>query len=164
MNALRSWWAALTAGILSILIALPGVGAPDPKGRIAETIKAEVASLVAGINAHDVDRATHFDADDIISMESGRLPSAGLAAEKKGLAQAFQFSPSWKLALIDESVEVADSGELAVYRSTYDEDSVTQGVPMTHRLNFIAEFKRQADGTYKAVWSVVCAMEKSHPR
>jgi len=36
---------------------------------IAETIKSDVALLVAGINAHDAAKATAFDAPNIISME-----------------------------------------------------------------------------------------------
>jgi hypothetical protein len=36
---------------------------------IAETIKADVAELVTGLNAHDVAKTTAYDAPNIISME-----------------------------------------------------------------------------------------------
>ena len=124
----------------------------------------QVADIVAGINAHDVDQATRFDADDIVSMESGRPTSNGIFEERKGLSQAFQYATTWRLSLIEETVDVANSGELAVYRSTYNEDSVENGVPMTHRVNFIAEFRRDYNGRFKVVWSVVSSIEKSHKK
>ena len=38
---------------------------------------------------------------------------------------------------------------LAVYRGTYNEDNGLDGVLMTHRTNFLAEFKRQSDGSWR---------------
>lgn len=148
----------------SIFATLQAFGSPETESRIAAMIRADVAQIVAGINAHDVDLATRFDADDIVSMESGRPPSQGIAAERAGLSQAFHYAPSWRLQLIDENVDVARSGEMAVYRSTYNEDSVENDVPMTHRVNFIAEFKRNAKGAFQVVWSVVSSIEKSHKK
>lgn len=160
----RRFVASAAAMALSLFVGFPAFATSKPKAGIAETIKTEVAQIVAGINAHDVGQATKFDADDIVSMESGRPASHGLAEEKAGLGQAFQYAPNWRLTLVEETVDVADSGELAVYRSTYNEDSVSDGVPMTHRVNFIAEFRRQANGQFKVAWSVVSSIEKSHKK
>jgi len=140
------------------------LGSSEPESRIADMIREDVAQIVSGINAHDVGLATRFDADDIVSMESGRPPSQGIAAEREGLSQAFHYAPSWRLQLIEENVDVARSGEMAIYRSTYNEDSVENGVPMTHRVNFIAEFKRNPKGAFQVVWSVVSSVEKSHKK
>ena len=54
---------------------------------IAQAIKADVAAIVAGINAHDVARATQFDASDIISMESGRPPLPIQIAARQNTSQ-----------------------------------------------------------------------------
>jgi len=148
----------------SIFTTLQAFASPEHRSNIADMIKADVAQIVSGVNAHDVDLATRFDADDIVSMESGRPPSQGIAAEKAGLSQAFQYAPTWRLQLIEENVDVARSGELAVYRSTYNEESVENGVPMTHRVNFIAEFKRNRKGAFQVVWSVVSSIEKAHKK
>lgn len=150
--------------VVCAFVAAQAAGATTLQSRVADTVRTEVAHIIAGINAHNVDQATRFDADDIVSMESGRPPSNGIADERKGLDRAFHYAPTWRLSLIEETVDVAQSGELAVYRSTYDEDSVDGGVPMTHRVNFIAEFKRHAKGQYKVIWSVVSAIEKSHKK
>src|SRR5579864_911395 len=114
---------------------------------IAETIKADVAQLVAGINAHDPVKATLYDAPNIISMECGSPSAIGVDADREGFKLGFSHDPYWKVSLIDETVDVASSGDLAVYRGTYNEDNSRAGVLMTHKTNFLAEFKRQGDGT-----------------
>src|ERR1700693_1541206 len=131
---------------------------------IAETIKTDVAQLVAGINAHDAVKATAYDAPNIISMECGSPSTIGVEADREGFKLGFAHDADWRVSLIDETVDVASSGDLAVYRGTYNEDSSSAGVPMTHRTNFIAEFKRQDDGPWSIVWYSVSNMERSHPK
>lgn len=152
------------AGLAALLLcASPSGASVQTNAGIARTIKADVAEMVAGINAHDVARATQFDASDIVSMESGRPPSAGLDSERQGLGMAMQHSPTWHLTMLDETVDVAHAGDMAIYRGAYNEDSTNDGVPMTHVVNFIAGFVKQHDGSWKIEWSVVCAQSRSHP-
>jgi ketosteroid isomerase-like protein len=66
--------------------------------------------------------------------------------------------------LIEESVDVARSGDMALYRGLYNQDSVNDGVPMTHKTRFIAEFRRQAAGGWKMPWYVVSPTERSHKK
>jgi hypothetical protein len=60
----------------ALLISSPASAAPS-KAEVAATIKADVAEIVAGINAHDVDRTTKFDAPDVIGLESLNTPIVG---------------------------------------------------------------------------------------
>ena len=122
---------------------------------IASQIKADVAEIVAGINTKDIDKATKFDAPDLVSMESMRAPSFGAKADHDGLSMAFKYAPSWHLNLIDETVDVAKSGDMAIYRSTYSEDSMRDGVPYTHKGNYLAGFRRDPDGMWRVHWSVI---------
>jgi len=122
---------------------------------VAAQIKADVAEIVSGINSKDIAKATKFDAPDLVSMESMREPSVGAKADHDGLSMAFKYAPSWHLTKVDETVDVAKSGDMAVYRGTYDEDSTRDGVPYTHRGNYIAGFRRDADGQWRVHWSVV---------
>jgi ketosteroid isomerase-like protein len=131
---------------------------------IAETIKTDVAQLVAGLNAHDAVKTTAFDAPNVISMECGSPSTIGVEADREGFRMGFAHDPLWKVSLIDETVDVASSGDLAVYRGIYNEDNGRAGVLMTHKTNFIAEFKRQNDGSWKVVWYSVSNMEQSHPK
>ena len=75
----------------------------------------------------------------------------------------FTRDPLWRVSLIDETVDVASSGDLAVYRGTYNEDNGLARL-ITHKTNFIAEFKRQSDGSWRIVWYSVSNMEQSHPK
>ena len=136
----------------------------NDQSAVAQTIKAAVAQVVAGINAHDPIKATAYDAPDIVSMECGSPSTVGIEADREGFRLGFARDAAWKVSLIDETVDVASSGDLAVYRGTYNEDSSREGVPMTHKTNFIAEFARQSDGSWKIVWYSVSNMERSHPK
>ena len=51
---------------------------------IAKTIKADVAQVVAGINAHDPVKTTAYDAPDIVSMECGSPSTVGVEADREG--------------------------------------------------------------------------------
>lgn len=152
----------VTVSVIYLLVAGRGMAAPVSRVEIAKTIEADVAQLIAGINEHDAAKATQFDAPDIVSMESGRPPSIGATADREGLERGFENTPSWHVGLIDETVDVAQSGDLAVYRSTYHQDSVDNGTPMTQRVNFVAGFEKQPDGSWRIAWSVVCAQERPH--
>ncbi|MGE5322129.1 MAG: YybH family protein [Actinomycetota bacterium] len=138
--------------------------APVDKAAIAQTIKGDVAQLVAGLNAHDAARTTAYDASDIISMECGSPPTVGIEADREGFKTGFAHDPFWKVSLINETVDVANSGDMAVYRGAYHEENGRGGVLMTHKTNFIAEFKLRSDRSWKMVWYSVIKMEPSHPK
>jgi ketosteroid isomerase-like protein len=144
--------------------ALSTAGVSVDTAVIAETIKKDVAQLVAGINAHDAVRATAYDAPNIISMECGSPSTIGVEADREGFKMGFAHDPLWRVSLIDETVDVASSGDLAVYRGTYNEDNGRAGVLLTHKTNFLAEFKRQGDGSWSVIWYSVSNMEQSHPK
>lgn len=133
-------------------------------GTIADTIKADVAQLVAGLNAHDPGRTTAFDADDIVAIECDSPPIVGIEADRAGFAEGFAGDPGWHVQLMNETVDVARSGDLAVYRGVYHEDHGAPGALLTHRTNFIAEFRRQHDRSWKIAWYSVIRMEPSHPK
>jgi ketosteroid isomerase-like protein len=119
---------------------------------VAKTVKSDVAQLVAGLNAHDAFKTTAYDDPDVVSMECGSPSTIGIEADRQGFKAGFAHDPLWRVSLIDEIVDVASSGDLAVYRGTYNEDNGRAGAVMTRKTTFIAEFKRQNDGSWKIVW------------
>ncbi len=154
-----------------ILLAFSAAGTASPQtavsldtAPIAKTIKSDVAQLVAGLNAYDVVKTTAFDAPNIISIECGSPSTVGVETDREGFKTGFAHAPFWRVSLIDDTVDVASSGDLAVYRGTYNEDNSRAGVLMTHKTNFLAEFKRQSDGSWKIAWYSVSNMEQSHPK
>ena len=166
MNNFTSWRASLFLFGLLLVAGTCSWRATASADRtlIAKTIKKEVAQLVAGLNAHDPVKTTAYDAQDVISMECGSPPTVGIDADREGFRAGFANDPLWRVSLIDETIDVASSGDLAVYRGTYHENNGHQGVLMTHKTNFIAEFKKQPDESWKIAWYSVSNMEKAHPK
>ncbi len=164
MNRSASWKSILILLLFAAATTLSAATATVDTGAVARTIKGDVAQLVAGLNAHDAFKTTAYDAPDIVSMECGSPSTIGLEADREGFKAGFAHDPLWKVSLIDETVDVASSGDLAVYRGTYNEDNSRAGVLLTHKTNFIAEFKRQDDGAWKIVWYSISNMEKAHPK
>jgi ketosteroid isomerase-like protein len=145
----------VAAIVLGVVPAQAPASPTQSPAAIAARIKADVAEMIHGINTKNIDEATRFDAADLVSMESGREPSVGAKADHDGLSMAFKYAPSWHLTMLDETVDVARSGDMAVYRGSYAEDSMRDGVPFTHKGNYLAGFKRDADGVWRVHWSVV---------
>jgi hypothetical protein len=81
-----------------------------------------------------------------VHRKCGSPSIIGVEADREGLRQGFAHNADWKVSLIDETADVASSGDLAIYRGTYNEHSSSAGVTMTHKTNFIAAFKGQGDG------------------
>ena len=149
--------AAATAvlGLLTACGARPAAEAADT-GKIADTVKADVAAMVTAFNTHDADKAVSFDAPDYIGMMHGMPnvvgPAADLALTKQQIAD-----PAAKLEVSDEDVSVAAAGDRAMFQSIYAytyTDPATKK-PKTEHGNWLAGFRKQADGSYKIKWSVV---------
>ena len=137
---------------------------PVDQSRTAEIIKQNVAQIVAGLNEHDVAKATMYDAPSIVAMQCGNPPVTGAEADRAGFKEMFAGDPVWKASLIDETVDVAISGDMAVYRGSYHESGSRAGVAVTHKTIFLAEFKRQSNGAWQMIWYSISNMEPSHPK
>ena len=157
MNLHATWRNGLLLVAVTIIQPEASAAATVDKAAIAKTIGANVAQIVAGLNAHDAVRTTAFDAPNIISMECGSPNMIGAKADRDGFSHGFAHDPSWRVGLIDETVDVAGSGDLAVYRGTYNEDNRIGGALMTHKTNFMAEFKHQNDGSWTMHWYIVAS-------
>ena len=165
MDLLRGWKRSLLLlAFVAGLASSAAAAARADTAAIAKTIKEDVAQLIAGLDAHDAVKTTAYDAPDVVSMECGRPSTLGVEADRKGFEMGFARNPLWKVRLINETVDVANSGDMAVYRGTYHEDSSRAGVLMTHEMNFLAEFKLQSDRSWKIAWYIVSSTEQSHPK
>ena len=149
---------ATAAAVLGLLVgcsAHPAAQTADT-GKIADAVKADVAALVTAFNAHDADKAVSFDAPDYVGMMHGLPnvvgPEGDLALTKQQLAD-----PAAKLEVSGEDVSVAAAGDRAMFQSTYAytfTDPTTKKLKTEHG-NWLAGFRKQADGSYKIKWSVV---------
>jgi ketosteroid isomerase-like protein len=131
---------------------------------IAAKVASEVAEMVAGINSKNADAATKYDAVDITVMQSLSPPAVGRVTDRSGYVEAFKQNQGWHITKIDETVDVSSAGDLAVYRGTYNEDAINDGVLMTHRVDYLAGFKRDPDGMWRMHWAVINPEEHSHKK
>ena len=131
---------------------------------IAAKVEAQVAEMIAGINTRNAEMATRYDAPDIVVMESFSPPAVGRDTDRSGYVESFKRNQGWHIAKIDEAVDVGKGGDLAVYRGNFDEDALEGGVLMTHRVSYLAGFKRDADGVWRMHWAVINPQEHPHKK
>ncbi|HEY5105201.1 MAG TPA: nuclear transport factor 2 family protein [Caulobacteraceae bacterium] len=126
-------------------------------GKISAAVKADADQAIADYNAHDADKTESHVAAGAVMMFHGQPNGAGGAAGVAGLKQVLAASPDVHVTLADETVDVAASGDMAVFRSSYVvtlTDPKTKK-PTTESGNYLIGYKPQPDGSWKQVWSVV---------
>ena len=131
--------------------------------KVAEAVKADMADLLVAFNAKDAAKAVGHDAPDYVGMMHGMANAVGPAGDLE--VTKMQLSdPAAKIAVSDEKVDVAASGDMAVYRSTYAytyTDPKTKA-PATEAGNWVVGYK-QVDGAWKMAWSVASDTSAAAP-
>ena len=134
------------------------------RGEIADNVRGVVTELVAAINAHDVEKAVSHDAPDMVGMFHGMPNVVGPEEDRKMTAQLFA-DPAAHLKVTNETVEVTDAGDLAIYRATY---AFTMTDPRTKKPvvepgNWVVALKPASGGTWQIVWNVVSSTGPAVP-
>lgn len=151
------------AGVASAALMVASLSACNPPkpatdtGKIVDAVRADVAQLVTDVNAHDANKFASHDAPDVVAIFHGAPNAIGPAADAAAFKQAVTTDPSFKVTLVNESVDVPSSGEMAVYRSTYIQNGTDPKTKQatTQKVNYLAGYKKQADGSWKIAWSVI---------
>ena len=126
-------------------------------GKIADAVKADEAQLVTDFNAHDATKTASHDATDVVAMAHGQANTVGAAADLAANQKAFAVDSAQHVTTANESVDVANSGDMAVYHSTYvftATDPKTKKT-VTENGNYLAGYKLQSDGSWKIAWSII---------
>lgn len=131
--------------------------------KIADAVKADAAQYVLDFNAHDAVRAAGHDAPDVLVMEGGSPNVSGATADLAGFKKGFASDPTSKIALIDEAVDLAASGDMAIYRAIFVHSWTRVNTPVTRKINFLAVYKPQVDGSWKIQSYVLSGMEPAQP-
>jgi uncharacterized protein (TIGR02246 family) len=152
------------------LLAMTGCSqapAPAPDNREADTRAlrdGEVAAFVKDWGSKHADKiAAHYTDDGNLI-----LPNTPVIVGKSGIQKAMQeaFSdPNWSLALQSAQVEVSRGGDLGYARGTYvlTATDPASKKPVTERGRFLAVFRKEADGSWKAVQDVTNAEAPAVP-
>jgi ketosteroid isomerase-like protein len=155
------------ASCLAILVVVGGSARAAPASNreaIDAAIKAQVRDIVNGINTHNADLATAHDAPNVVGIDNDQPNTAGAAADASGFKQAFASDPTWRVSLVEETVDVAEAGDMAVYRSIYNQDGTQAKVPVTQKVNFLSGWSRHENGTWAMDWYIVSEIEKPHKK
>ncbi|MGZ6037662.1 MAG: YybH family protein [Phenylobacterium sp.] len=124
--------------------------------KIADAVKADAEASVADLNAKNADKAVSHDAPNVVGMFHG-APNVNSPAEDLASTKQQVTDPAFKLAIANETVDVAQAGDMAVFRSTYVAtmtDPKTKKV-ITENGNWVVQYKPQSDGSWKMALSVV---------
>ena len=144
-----------TVGFL-ILTGCSPSPAPDSRDADARALReGEVAAFAKDWGGKDADRiAAHFTDDGNVMIPNSPMMTGKDAirkAMKDGLAD-----PNWSLALQPVQVEVSRGGDLGYTRGTYvltATDPASQKA-VTEKGRFVTIFRKQADGSWKAVQDI----------
>ncbi|MGD0184228.1 MAG: DUF4440 domain-containing protein [Roseiarcus sp.] len=143
----------------ALLVGIGGAAAqnaPVDTGKIAATIKADVAQLLADYNARDPVRTASHDAPNVVQMVHGGPNVVGQAADLASDRKQFAAHPKAQTTLSNDAVEVAASGEMAIYRATYNSTFTEKRTKRTwtETGNWVAGYRLQPDGSWKIEWAI----------
>jgi ketosteroid isomerase-like protein len=125
---------------------------PAQKTAIADQIRAMETGWAKDYANRDLARAVSHYAADSMLMPAGMDRMSGPKAIRGGL-EGMAKDPNFKLTFAAERVEVADSGDLAYSRGTYQLQMTDPATKQPHveSGNYITTYKKQADGSWKAI-------------
>lgn len=129
--------------------------APDI-AKARDAVLADAHEILAAMNAHDPDRVVSHDEPGIIGMMAGGPNFTGREQDRAAARQQVA-DPAMKLAVSEETVDMAASADLAVYRSTYiytSTDPKTKKLGVEHG-NWLLGYRKQPDGSWKVAWTVI---------
>jgi uncharacterized protein (TIGR02246 family) len=130
--------------------------APDNREADAHALRdGEVAAFVKDWGGKDTDRiAAHYTDDGNVMIPNSPMMT-GKDAIGKALKEAMA-DPNWSLALLPVQVEVSRSGDLGYTRGTYvlTATDPASKKAVTEKGRFVTIFRKQADGSWKAVQDI----------
>jgi ketosteroid isomerase-like protein len=123
---------------------------PADQSAVVAEVKAAIKTQVEAYAARDADKAASILAPDIVTMFHGAPNVVGKAAAIEAVKEQMA-DPALKLEVSDESVDVSAAGDMALYRAAYRFTyTIAPGnLQTTESGNWVAVFRRQADGTMK---------------
>jgi len=106
--------------------------------------------------AKDVAKLAGHYSEDAVLMTPGEPPASGKAAIQKRIEDLVK-DPALSLQFQAAAVDVASSGDLAFSRGTYTMTMTDPGTkkPMTDHGSYVTDYRKQSDGSWKAVGDIV---------
>jgi ketosteroid isomerase-like protein len=108
--------------------------------------------MLADFQARDAAKLTSHYSGDALVATPGRPVAKGTDAIQRINAQDLS-DPNFKLSFKNERTDVADSGDLAFTQGTFNVTytDVKSGKPLSGAGTYVTVFRKQPDGSWKAV-------------
>lgn len=137
----------------------PTAPATPSSDAVAAEVKAAIHTQIEAYAARDQAKAASILAPDIKTFFHGEPNVVGAEAANAAL-QAQLALPDVKLEVSDETVDVAASGDLAVYHATYrfSFTNPETSQPFVEVGNWVGIFKRQPDGAMRLSTDIIADM------
>jgi uncharacterized protein (TIGR02246 family) len=155
MNMKRHSSIFFTLGLL-ILTGCSQSPTPDRREADAQALReGEVTAFVKDWSGKDADRiAAHYTDDGNVI-----IPNSPMMTGKDAIGKAMKDAladPNWSLALQPVQVEVSRGGDLGYTRGTYvlTATDPASKKAVTEKGRFVAIFRKEADGQWKAVQDI----------
>jgi len=132
--------------------------APIAAGTDADAIKAVEATILAGYKAKDAAKVVAQYADTAVIIEPGVPAIQGHDAIAKSVAESIS-DPAFSIDFTNSGTDVAMSGDLGYTHGTF-RVSITDPKtkkPVSMAGNYTTVFKKQADGSWKAINDIASA-------
>ena len=128
-----------------------GAKASDPDS-VKQGIKADEAKWNKDVKAKDTEGLASHYTDDAFFVPPGAPPADGSTAIRQFYATALT-DPAIDVTIVNDSVDVAGSGDLAYSRGHFTEKYTDRksGKVMTDTGTYLAVYKKQDDGSWKIV-------------
>jgi uncharacterized protein (TIGR02246 family) len=128
----------------------PPTPPPDTRAADEATLRSTIEDWAAAAQAKDAARFVSFYTEDAVVMMAGAPDLSGMPAIREGIAAMMQ-DPAFALSFEPASVVVARSGDLAYETGPYTMTmSGPDKKPATETGHYVAIWRKQADGTWKA--------------
>jgi len=128
----------------------PPTPPPDTRAADEAALRAAIKDWAAAAQAKDAARFVSFYAEDAVVMMANAPDISGMAAIREGISAMMQ-DPNFALSFEPDNVVVARSGDLAYETGPYSMTMTgPDKKPATEKGHYVAIWRKQADGTWKA--------------
>lgn len=141
----------LFLGAMSCLLPACLREAPDTRAADEAALRDADTEWLKTVQAKHVDHVVSFYADDASMFPPGAPLATGKEAIRAAWSQLFAL-PGFALRWETNKSEVSRAGDLAFAQGTYETTfNDAKGKPVTDRGKWVVVWKKQADGSWKAV-------------
>lgn len=144
---------AIALPLLCAALAACASGGSGPGRSDSDAVRAAEQAQLAAYRARNADAVVAGYAADAAVIVAGQAPASGREAIRAGVARMIA-DPAFSIALDNRRTEA--SGDIAftsgTYRVTYTQPG--SGQPAREEGQYLTVFRRQADGSWKAVQDI----------